>query len=845
MEILPSISKSFIPLPRTKILGREKEVEELIQLMEQHSVVTITGTGGIGKTRIALELCNRVKGKFWDEVVYLSMATLTEAKEVLPTLADDMGITETASRTLAESVSEVFSDKEVVLVLDNLEHVTEASNEISLLIASCPGVKVLCTSRTPLKITTEQVFPLKTLPIPIEGKSTDIKKSPALELFFSRAKMVNNDFEITAENLGTLIEICQYLNGLPLAIELAASRLRVITPDQLLSRLKKTINILSSGSKDLPIRHQKIRNTIEWSYELLDESEKRLFRRLAVFTKGFSMEAIERVCYTNLEESLAPINEIESLVDKSLVQKPDDNDRFTLLQTIKDFAKEKWIAAEEIDIISMKHAKYYHRLSELIHKGTQGENQYERMRLGLMEEPNILSTLDYLVEQARQNDKEARELGLTICGNLWLYWHIHGKHVTTKEYINSFLDSCNIETPSLGKCSALFSLHVACYTLGEIELSKNVGDQLYKEAEEMKNEHELAKGLFALGFGTMFSNLDESLIYNKKAIQLWKKLENTYWLALSLWQNGIFNLISGSLDKAKASYSEAREIFKKLQENEGIGLAQSGLCMLEFMAGNYDEALELYLDTLMAFQTIGDRPEEARTLSEMSWTFLAKGDRHSALEHALKSIQAHQKIGSDRGIGLSLNAFAAIEAVNGQSKKAIEIAFTAKHFANQKGVAIELGVNNHGAIYLDNAKKNLSKIEIEQAEKEGTKYSVKDILAMVEDKRKLKPFENDFLKNLQHAIEDNLSDSTFGVSQLSDSVSMSQIQVYRKLKSLKNQSPSHFIRNYRLQKGQELLKNSNKTIAEIAYDIGFVDPNYFSRAFTQEFSQSPTEYRNN
>jgi len=817
----------------------------LIQLLEQHSVITITGTGGIGKTRIALEVCNRVKDKFWDEIVFLSMATLTEAREVLPILADNLGITETGNRTLAEGVSEVLSNRELVLVLDNLEHVTEAANEISKLIATCPSVKVLCTSRTPLKIRAEQEFSLSTLPVPSQLELKSIMAYPVLELFMSRAKMVDKDFQATPDNLKTVVEICQYLDGLPLAIELAASRLRVISPNQLLARLKKTINVLSAGSKDLPVRHQTLRNAIEWSYGILNESEKKLFRQLAVFSKGFSLEAIEEICYNNHTDSLTPINEIESLVDKSLVQKLDSNHRFTLLQTIKDFAQEKWIEAKEIDLIAMKHAKFYHGISELVSKATQGAKQQEHMNLGLVEEPNILLALDFLMEQARENDHEAREMGFRICGNLWAFWHIHGKHVTTKEYINSFLDTCKDDTPSLGKCSALFSLHVACYTLGEIELSKEVGGHLYKDAKVLDNEPEMAKGLLALGFGTMFSNLEESLNYNREAIQLCEKIETTYWLGLSLWQNGIFNLISGNLEDANSGYSKALSLFEALQENEGKGIAQSGLCMLEFMAGNYEMALELYSDALLAFRTIGDRPEEARTLSEMSWTYLAKGDKRSALDHALNSIQAHQQIGSNRGIGLSLNAFAAIEAVKGHAKTAIEIAAAAEYFANQKGVAIELGINNHGAVYLDNAKKELTKDEIESAEKRGMNYSLKDILKMVEEKAKLKPLENVFVKKLEDAIEENLSDSTFGVSQLSESVALSQIQLYRKLKDLKNQSPSKFIRDYRLQKSLSLLKATDKTVSEIAYEVGFADPNYFSRIFTKEFSQTPTEYRPN
>ncbi|MCB0665936.1 MAG: helix-turn-helix domain-containing protein [Saprospiraceae bacterium] len=834
--------KGFVPIPATPILGREKEIAELTSLFKHHKVVSVTGTGGIGKTRIAIELCNRIGKEIPDNIIFVSMATLTEATEVMPALADILGIAETADRPLAIGVSEVLSYQQSFLVIDNLEHVISAGGEISKLIARCPDLKILCTSRTPLKINAEYEYSLHPLPLPTEAELEFLIEYPVIELFVNCAKKVNRAFKLSPENSTTILEICQYLDGLPLAIELAASRLRVLTPQQLIKRLKNNIDILATSAKDRPERHQTLRKTIEWSYNLLSDSEKRLFRRLSIFSKGFSLEATEEICYGNEVDSLDPINEIESLVDKGLVQKLDSDGRFTLLQTIKDYAAEK-CEALEIDIISRKHAQFYFRVTGLISEATQGKNQKEQMNLALLDEPNIVNALNYLLALARENDEDARELGFRMCGNLWTFWHIHGKHVTTKEYVNSFFDASKKDAPTVGKCASLFSLHVACYTLGEIELSRNVAERLLRGAVALDNKYEMIKGFFALGFGNMFSDLNKSISYNNRAIQLCEEIKTTYWLGLSLWQSGIFNLISGNYDAAESGYSGSLAIFKRLNENEGIGIAQSGLCMLEFIAGNYTRALELYSDTLLAFKAIGDRPEEARVYSEISWTYLAIGDTHSALSYALASIKLHQEIGSNRGIGLSLNSFAAIEAVKGRSKKAVEIAAAAKHFADQKGVAIELGVNNHGEIYLENAKKKLTRSEIKEAENKGIRLTLQDILEMVKGTEQMKPHEDDFVQKLKNAIEENLSDSTFDVNRLNNAVSMSQMQVYRKLKALINKTPSQFIRNYRLQKAQELLKTSDKTIAEIAYEVGFTDPNYFSRAFTKLFSQTPTDYR--
>jgi predicted ATPase/AraC-like DNA-binding protein len=843
-----SLQNNHIPLPSSPIFGRDKEIKALKTLLEKHPVVTITGTGGVGKTRISFELCQQLKQDYQDGIVFVSMATLTDSREVMPALANALGITESASRYLAEGVADILFNKNVLLVLDNLEHVISAANEISDLVSQCPKVKILCTSRTPLKISAEQEYVLPTLLLPPKLDFKSLMKYPSINLFVYLVQKVTKDFELTPENGNTIIKICRKLDCLPLALELAAARLRVLSLEQLLKRLSKTLNILTTGSKDFPTRHQTLRATIEWSYALLNEPERKLFRRLAVFAKGFDLEAIESVCYDAEDERIEAIDEVETLLDTGLVERKDVNDRFTLLQTIKDFATEKLVASGELDLISLRHAQYFFEVSKIISEGTRGKRQKERMKLGILNESNIFAALDFLLEKSKQKSEVAQELGLSICGDLWTYWHIRGKHNTTKVYINSFLDATGDKKPSLGMCGALFSLHVACFTLGEVDKSREVAFRLFRTAEVLNNIIEETKGLFALGFGHMFIDLEKAIKYNDNTLTRFRKINDGYWIGLTLWQKGLFNLIGGNFVKAKESYTESLALFQKYNENEGIGCAQSGLAMLAFIEGNYNEATELYKGTLSAFEAVGDRPEQARILNEMSWTFLANNKTNTALKCAFDSIQAYQEVGSTRGIGLSLYSLAAIAAVTEKPEKAVVIASAAFQFAEQKGVAIELGANNHGKVYLENAKSGMSESAIEKAEKEGRSYSLKDVLQMVDREfNSANPssmsHNHTFLKKLNDVIEANIDNAEFGVNQLYDAVSMSQMQVYRRLKATADLTPSQFIRRYRLQKGKELLKSTDKTISEIAYEVGFTDPNYFSRSFQKEYKTSPRAYR--
>ncbi len=841
--------KNQIPIPATPILGREKEIEELREMLNKHQVITLTGTGGIGKTRTSLEICHRLKNSYQDGIVFVSMATLTDASEVMPTLADIFGITESASRDLTIGVSHYLKDKKLLLVLDNLEHVISAAYEISELIAKCPGLKILCTSRTPLKIKAEQEYALSPLALPKKEESLSPLNYPSIELFINRAQKVNKDFELTAENAPIIVDICHRMDGLPLTIELAAARLRILSPKQLLQQLNRALDLLTTGSIDAPIRHQTLRATIDWSYALLNAQEQQLFRRLGVFTKGFTIEAITKICYEHEQNNITFIDEVESLVEKALIEKTNIDGRFTLLQTIKDFALEQLKLSGEGDSIFHQHALYYLEFSKILEEGTKGKNQKEQMTKGLLEEANIAAALDYLMDKSKTGDHDARALGLDICGNLWMYWHIRGKHQSAKTYINTLLENSKDENSSIPKCKALFCLHVATFTLGEVKQSLDAALRLSRMAANLKNDLELMKGQFGLGFGHLTENPQLAKNYSHETVAMARKIGDKYWLGFALWQNGLFNLIQGNLEKAEKSYAESLLLFQAIGDNEGKGCAQSGLSMLKFIAGDFEQAIQLYEDTWKAFQTVGDRPEQARILYEMSWAYLALKNTSAALRSTLDSLRAHQEVGSTRGIGLSMNGLAAIEAVKGHSIRAVELAAAAQQFASQKGVAIEFGVSNHGKVYLDNAKKDLSAIEIQQAEKVGSHYTLNDVLRMVEqdftlsESEELQPLENDFILRLREVMESNFADAEFGVHQLYEAVAMSQMQVYRKLKMLTKQTPSQFIRSYRLQKGKELLRSTEKTVAEIAYEVGFTDPNYFSRAFQKQYNQSPSDYR--
>ena len=720
--------KGDIPQTTTPIFGREKEIQQVIDLLQKHQVVTVNGAGGIGKTRLSLEIGQRLASEFQDGIAFVSMANLADTSEVIPLIATELDIKEAENRRLIDGIAALISSKKALLIVDNLEHVISAAKEIAELATCCPSLRLLCTSRTPLKIEAEREFALRPLPLPERIEAASWEQYPAISLFTHRAMKANRDFQITDENAEAVVEICRRLDGLPLALELAAARIRILPPEKLLRRLERALDLLTTGSKDLPIRHQTLRATIDWSHNLLNDSERKLFRRLGVFSGGFTLEAMEEVCYENEDDVFLAMDELESLLDKGLVKSEDDRSRFSLLQTISDFAIEKLQASGEADHVRYKHAIYFYTISMILNRGTHGENQLARMKQGSQEETNIQVALDYLLSQSKDGDKEAREMGLSICGELFMYWHIRGKHQTAKKYINAFLEAVESYLPSIAKCKALFSLHVATFTLAEMDEARSAAIRGNEMALAIGDELEIGKSYFSMGWGHFPIDLSLAEKYCDQGIQVFNELDHDSWLGFLFWQKGVFNVVGGQLDKAFKAYSKSFELFQKIKNYEGIGCAQSGLALMAFIAGNYGEAIEEYLEALAAFEAVGDRPEEARLLSEIAWTYLAKHNTVIARRYFMDSIQAYREVGSIKGIGLSMNGLAAIESFEGHPQKAIKIASAAEHFAEQQGVVIEFGVNNHGKVYLERAEAQCSGPEVEKAKKWGRKRTIAEVL---------------------------------------------------------------------------------------------------------------------
>jgi predicted ATPase/class 3 adenylate cyclase len=696
--------KGNVPSATTPLVGRSGDLASLSELVRSHRVVTITGPGGVGKTRLLAELGRMLAPEFPDGLAFVPLADVSEPAAFVPALAEALDVKEAEGRTLGEGIATLLGGRKAVLLLDNLEQIVEAAaREVTQLVESCPELRVVVTSRRPLRIAAEREYQLA----PLELGS-------AVSLFVARAPSL----ELTSDNEGVVAEVCRRLDGLPLALELAAARLRLLTPDALLGRLDHALDLLTSGSRDTPVRQQTLRATIAWSHSLLDEREQRLFRRLAAFAGGCTVEDAEAVCEAGLDE-------LESLVDKALVKA---NGRLLMLETIREYAREQLEAAEEADEIAARHAQRYATVGREIRDGIEGTAQVASVERGIAEDANLSAALDSLLSRARAGDGDACELGMQLAGDLWMYWHIRGKNVTARDYAEAFLGADKGEAETAGRAGALITVSLGSWMVGEFERAHDESAEGYRIASAIGSGRELCFAALLRALALLFIDLEAATRWTETCIDQSRELELDWALGIALTVDGLARAARGDPARARASFTAALEIQERLADREGAGMSLGGLAQLAAARGEPGEALDLYRRSLASFQEIGDRGEEARILSETAATYLANGDTEQARRYFFESVQAHTDVASERGVALSLVGLAAVEAAEDRPERAAQIAASADAHAHEGGIVVVYSDETPGSELVERARGALSPEELERATEIGRRLTIAEAL---------------------------------------------------------------------------------------------------------------------
>jgi predicted ATPase/class 3 adenylate cyclase len=670
-----------LPVQPTPLIGREKEVAFVQKLLcrEEVRLLTLTGPGGIGKTRLALQVAAELSDHFLDGVYCVNLAALSDPELVIPAITQTFSLKEMGEEPLFEMLKAYLQDKQLLLLLDNFEQVINAAAYVAELLASCPMLKVIVTSRAALHLGGEREFAVPPLTVPDPKHLPELEvltQYEAVALFIQRAQAVKSGFQVTNANAPAVAEICIRLDGLPLAIELAAARMKLLPPQALLARLGRRLQVLTGGARDAPARQQTLRQTIEWSYQLLHSEDQRLFERLSVFAGGCTLEAIEAVCTALDIGSTAGqiLDGVASLIDKSLLQQIEQDagiPRLTMLETVREYALEALVASGGMKVIRQAHAQYYLTFAEEVEPKLGSVEQQRWLALLDQEYENVRAALQWSFEQG------AFELTLRLGGALWRFLWIRGMGSYLSEELLWLEEAMQgIEGVSTSvRAKALLSVGVLAFQRGKADRAESFCRESLTLFKELGNTQGSANSLHVLALIAVHRNDYQAAgSFHEEALHLFRALDDKTGIASSLTDLAYVAIDRGDFILARSLATEGLAFFRLTGDKRGTVYALLRLGRVYYFSQTESaSAFTLAEETLGISREIGYRWGVASALGLLGQLEQNRGDLRSARSHLEEALVLRRGIGDLWGIawGLYSLAWLAFEEGNSAAAKAL------------------------------------------------------------------------------------------------------------------------------------------------------------------------------
>ena len=726
-----------LPVQRTGFVGRQKEVTAARELLLREDVrlVTVTGPGGIGKTRLAVQVASELVERFPGGIHFVPLSHVRDPDLIGAIIVQALGIREAGGKSTLEVLKQNLQDSlsaPTLILLDNFEHLAGAAPTVAEFLAMGANLKILVTSRAALHVYGEHEFSVPPLALPDSQSLPSIEalsQYSAVALFVERARAAKPDFELTRENASAIAEICARLDGLPLAIELAAARIKVLSPTSMRARLAGRLQLLTGGARDLPQRQQTLRAAIDWSYDLLNPSEQKLFRRLSVFAGGCTLEGVEAVCDTRSDLDLDLLDGMASMVGKSLLQQVDlaqGESRFVMLQTIREYALEELQASGEEGQVKRAHAAYCLVLAEEGAGEQSGTEGTEWLELFKIEHDNFRAALEWLTE-TRDSD-----WGLRLGAALFRFWEVAEYLAEGRGWLGKLLKLAGGATPTKARNRALFAAGVLAAEQGDYPSGNALLRESLDIARQLQDSQGAAVSLNALAVITRDrGDVMAARSLFEENLTLWRELGDRKAEARSLSNLASVVKLQGDYARARSLYAEALAIFQALGDPIGVAWSTNYQGDVARDQGDSAAARTLYGQSLAMFRELGDPWGIAGTLADLGNLAREEKDYAAANSQYRESIKFFQELAHKRGIARLLECFACSAAAQLEAERSLRLAGTAAALRQNIGAPLTPAEQAKLEASLDSARQSLSNTAGTTAWLEGWALPVEKVVEEV------------------------------------------------------------------------------------------------------------------
>jgi predicted ATPase/Tfp pilus assembly protein PilF len=691
-----------LPAPLTSFVGRERELAGVQQLLTANRLVTLTGPGGAGKTRMAIQIGTHLLEQHPDGVWLVELDSLTDPDLVPQTTATALGVREEPDRPLTTTLSDYIKQRHLLLILDNCEHVVTACAHLAqALLRASPHLRILATSREALRVPGETPYSVPSLSLPPAALPTrsPIPSAPnvelgtpdaehpmmqyeAIRLFVERAATAKPGFAVTDQNAPAVAQVCRRLDGIPLALELAAARVRVLSVEQVAQRLDDRFRLLTGGSRTLLPRQQTLRALIDWSYDLLSEPERALLRRLSVFAGGFTLNAAEAVCAGGDVEEFEILDLVTQLTDKSLVviEEQEGEARYRLLESIREYGDEQLQQAGEGPQVRGQHRDWFLAVAEQAEPELQGPDQAEWLDRLEVEHDNLRAALATAVESGQG------EIGLRLGAALWRFWTVRGHLAEGRDQLARLLALPGAQARTDDRARVLNRAGALADDQGDVAAARSLFEESLAIGRELDNSEIIARTLPNLGLlEHNQGNYDAARSLFEESLAVLRQLGDQRGIASSLNNLGRIALQEGDDAAARALFVDSLDIRRQLGDRRGIAVLLNNLGWVAHNQGDLAAARSSYEESLQIWRELGNRPHYALSLLNLGLVSHQQGERQPAIDRFQESLRLFHELGDNAGIAACLKELAAASVTRGDWERAARMFGAAEALRDSTG----------------------------------------------------------------------------------------------------------------------------------------------------------------